>query len=326
MCPRLAVQVENGTVSSRKSVGRRVRGVVSQADPEGRTSPEAADGPGDSPARSFDHPDRVVDAPGVREEVVEFGAMAVARATHAPGWRWSTHIQPIVGTERCQVRHVGVVVSGRIGVELQDGSTLEAAPGTVYDIPPGHDGWTIGDEPAVAIEWTGVLEWLLPAQGERVLASMLFTDIVGSTDVARRIGDRRWRGLLAAHDEAVRHLAAVARGREVTTTGDGFLFVFDGPARAIRTAIAIRERVRTFGLELRQAVHVGEVELVGTDVRGIAVHEAARILAVASGGEILVAAVTKALASGSGYAFIERGVHELRGIAHPVELFAVQSD
>ena len=136
---------------------------------------------------------------------------------------------------------------------------------------------------------------------------------------------RRWRGLLAAHDEAVRQLVAVARGREVTTTGHGFLVVFDGPALAIRTAIAVRDRVRTIGLELRQAVHVGEVELVGADVRGIAVHEAARIMGAASSGEILVSSITKALASGSGYAFTERGRHELRGFSGALELFAVDA-
>jgi hypothetical protein len=155
-------------VSRRESADRRAGRPSRQDDPERRTSP--ADRLAGSAAKSLDRPERVVEGPGVVEEVVQFGTLSVARATHAPGWRWSTHIKPVVGTERCQVRHVGVVLSGRIGVELADGSSLEAGPGTVYDIPPGHDGWTIGDEPAVAIEWTGVLEWLLPAQGERVLA------------------------------------------------------------------------------------------------------------------------------------------------------------
>lgn len=310
-------------MSSRKAVDRRAsRNASSDALGE-RKLLEAEGGLGTSAAKSFDRPDQVVEGPGVTEEIVRLGTLVVARGTHAPGWRWSTHIQPIVGTERCQVRHVGVVLSGRIGVELPDGSSLEAGPGTVYDIPPGHDGWTVGDEPAVAIEWTGVLEWLLPAQGERVLVSLLFTDIVGSTDIAGRLGDRRWRGLMAAHDEAVRQLVTAARGREVTTTGDGFLVVFDGPARAIRTAIEIRDRVREIGLELRQAVHVGEVEMVGADVRGIAVHEAARIMATAAAGQILVSSITRALASGSGYRFTERGSHTLRGFSGAIDLFAV---
>jgi class 3 adenylate cyclase len=275
--------------------------------------------------KSFDRPDRVAEAPGVVEEVVEFGPLVIARTRHSPDWRWSTHIKPIVGTELCMVRHVGVVLSGRLAVELPDGSIIEGGPGTVFDVPPGHDGWTIGDEPVVAIDWTGALEWLKPAQGERVLASLLFTDIVGSTEHARTLGDRRWRGLLAAHDAAVRHLVAMAQGREVTTTGDGFLAMFDGPAKAIRTAIAIRDRVRTLGLELRQGVHVGEVELLGMDVGGVAVHEAARVMAAAAAGEILVSEVTKVLAAGSGYTFNERGPHELRGFPDAVALFAVDA-
>lgn len=312
-------------MSRRESVDRLAGRDSRKDDPVALTSPAAADGVAGTRAKSLERPDRIVEAPGVIEEIVQLGTLTVARATHAPGWRWSTHIKPIVGTERCQVRHVGVVLSGRVGVELSDGSSFESGPGTVYDIPPGHDGWTIGDEPVVAIEWTGVLEWLLPAQGERVLASLLFTDIVGSTDHARRLGDRRWRALLAAHDEAIRELIAAARGREVTTTGDGFLVVFEGPARAIRTAIGIRDRVRAIGLELRQAVHVGEVELVGADVRGIAVHEAARIMSAGASGDILVSLVTKALVTGSGYTFMERGEHNLRGFSSPVELFAVEA-
>jgi class 3 adenylate cyclase len=316
---------DNDAVNRHESIDHGAGHRNGQDDADRHTSAAGAERPGASAAKSLDRPDRVGEAPGVIEEIVQFGNLIVARATHAPGWRWSTHIKPIVGTESCQIRHVGFVLSGRIGVELPDGSLLDSGPGTVYDVPPGHDGWTIGDEPAVAIEWTGVLEWLVPAQGERILVSLLFTDIVGSTEHARRLGDRRWRGLLAAHDEAIRQLVAVTRGREITTTGDGFLVVFDGPARAIRTAVTIRESVRAIGLELRQAVHVGEVELVGTDVLGIAVHEAARIMGAASSGEILVSSITKALAAGSGYAFTERGVHELRGFSEPIELFAVDA-
>ena len=288
----------------------------------GRPGPHAVGQVG----KAFDRPDRLIEGPGVVERVVMFGTLAVARSSHAPGWRWSTHIKPIVGTDWCQVRHVGVVLSGRLGVELADGSSFEFGPETAYDIPPGHDGYVIGDDSAVVVEWTGVLEWLTPAQGERVLTSLLFTDIVGSTERVHQIGDRRWRALLAAHDEAIRQLVTASRGREVTTTGDGFLAVFEGPARAIQTAIAIRDRMRTLDLQLRQAVHVGEVELDGTDVRGLAVHEAARIMAVASPGEILVSSVTRDLSAASGFTFIERGRHDLRGFPDPVALFAVDAN
>jgi len=254
-----------------------------------------------------------VEAPGVVEEIVQFGPLLVARTTHAPGWRWSADIKPIVGT----------IVSKQVTIELSDGSRLELGPDSVYDIPPGHDAWTSGPEPVISIEWTGALEWLLPAQGQRILASLLFTDIVGSTEHARSLGDRAWRAILTAHDEAIRHLVIVAGGREVKTTGDGFLAVFDGPARAIRTAIQIRERVRSLGLEIRQGVHVGEIELAGADVAGIAVHEAARVMGAASAGEILVSSVTTVLAGASGYRFTSRGAHDLKGFQGPAELFAV---
>jgi len=275
-------------------------------------------------ARSFAEPDRVIDAPGVREEVVELGPVAIGRITHSPGWRWSTDIRPIVGTERCQSRHVGCVVSGRLGFELADGSVGEVGPGGVYDIAPGHDGWVIGDEPAVVIEWIGVLEWLVPRHGERILASLLFTDIVGSTDHAARIGDRAWRALLSAHDETVRELLSAGHGREVARAGDGFLAVFDSPARAIQTAILLRDRLRSLGLELRQGIHVGEIEISATDARGLAVHEAARVMAAAGAGEILVSPVTRTLAAGSGYAFSSRGTYELKGFPGTTELFAVE--
>lgn len=289
---------------------------------------ERSDGmPESSPpdlAKSFDQPDRVIEAPGVTAEIVEFGPLAVARTTHVAGWRWSTHVKPIVGTERCLSRHVGLVLAGLLGVELIDGRRFELSPGTVFDIPPGHDGWTVGDEPAVTVEWTGGIEWLVPAQGERALVAVLFTDIVGSTTQAERLGDRRWRSLLTAHDDAVRQLITMGHGRAVTTTGDGFLAVFDGPARAIRAAMQIRERTQVIGLELRQGIHVGEVELVGSDIHGRTVHETARIMALAGGGEILVSAVTRALTAGSGYAFTSRGTQELKGIAGRHELFAVE--
>lgn len=218
---------------------------------------------------------------------------------------------------------MGVVVSGRAGFELSDGSCFEVGPDAVYEVPPGHDGWVIGDESLVVIEWTGITEWLMLAHGERVLTTLLFTDIVDSTRHANRLGDRGWRELLAAHDEALRELIANGRGREVKATGDGFLALFDGPARAIQTAVSIRHRARSLGLELRQAVHVGEVEVAGSDVRGIAVHEAARVVTSARPGEILESSTTRLLASGSGHAFEDRGPHALRGLPGMHQLFAV---
>jgi class 3 adenylate cyclase len=159
---------------------------------------------------------------------------------------------------------------------------------------------------------------------DRVLATVLFTDIVESTRRASELGDQRWRSLLAAHDRAARAELDRYRGREIKTTGDGFLAVFDGPARAIRCAAGIREAVRAIGLEMRLGLHTGEVELTDADVRGIAVHIGARIAALAGPGDILVSSTVKDLVIGSGIAFEDRGVHELKGVPEEWRLFRAQ--
>jgi class 3 adenylate cyclase len=273
--------------------------------------------------KSFDRPDQVLEFDRIREDIVELGDLTLGRVIHQPGWRWSVHMKPVVGTETCQARHLGYIVSGQVGFLLVDGSSITAGPGMAYDVPPGHDGWVVGDEPLVVIEWAGVREWVQRLEGERALVALLLTDIVGSTAHARRIGDVAWRRLLGEHNEAVRAELARARAREVATTGDGVLALFTGPAGAIRSAIAIGKRIKVFGLELRQGIHVGEVDVVGSDVRGIAVHEVARITALAAPGEILVSDVARALA-GPGISLEARGEHELKGADSRV-LFAVAS-
>jgi class 3 adenylate cyclase len=199
----------------------------------------------------------------------------------------------------------------------------ELGPGSVFDVPPGHDGWNAGAEVVVTIEWGGLRDWLLPQQAGRMLAALLFTDIVDSTVHARELGDRAWRSRLAAHHEIVRAIVADTNGREVDTTGDGFLVVFDAPLRAIAAARRIRDAMAGLGLVVRQGIHVGEVEAVGTDVRGVAVHRAARVMAVAGPGEILVSSTTRALVEDRGVQFESRGRHELKGIPGADELFAV---
>jgi class 3 adenylate cyclase len=149
---------------------------------------------------------------------------------------------------------------------------------------------------------------------DRVLATVLFTDIVGSTESAARLGDRGWRDLLAQHQAAVRRELARWRGSEVDTAGDGFLATFDGPARAIRCALAVATDARTIGLEVRGGVHTGECELLGGKVTGIAVHTGARVAALANGGEVLVSQTVKDLVAGSGIEFHERGDHEFKGV------------
>jgi class 3 adenylate cyclase len=157
---------------------------------------------------------------------------------------------------------------------------------------------------------------------ERALATVLFTDVVGSTELAARLGDRRWRDLLERHDGLVRHQLAVHRGREVKTMGDGFLATFDGPARAIRCASSIREALAGIDIEVRAGIHTGEVELIGEDVGGMAVNIGARIGALAGPGEVLVSSTVRELVVGSGLEFEERGTHVLKGAPGKWRVFA----
>jgi class 3 adenylate cyclase len=159
---------------------------------------------------------------------------------------------------------------------------------------------------------------------DRVLATVMFTDIVSSTEKAIEIGDRRWRELLGRHDGLVRRELLRYRGREVHTTGDGFLAVFDGPARAIRCAAAIVEGVHGLGLSIRAGVHTGECELAEGRVAGIAVHTGARVAAHAAGDEVLVSSTVRDLVAGSGIEFEQRGTYQLKGIPGEWRLFAVQ--
>jgi class 3 adenylate cyclase len=159
---------------------------------------------------------------------------------------------------------------------------------------------------------------------DRVLATVLFTDIVDSTRRAAELGDRRWHRLLEEHQGVVRQHLARFRGREIKTTGDGFLATFDGPARAIRAADAIRADLRALGLEVRVGLHTGECELLGQDIGGIAVHIAARVLTQARAGEIVCSRTVKDLVAGSGFGFADRGTHQLKGVPDRWQLYAVE--
>ena len=160
---------------------------------------------------------------------------------------------------------------------------------------------------------------------DRVLATMLFTDIVDSTRRAAEIGDRDWHALLDAHDAIVRSQLARFRGREVNTAGDGFLAMFDGPQRAIRCAMSIRDAVQALGIEVRAGLHTGECEVRGDDIGGIGVHIGARVSALAGPNDVLVSSTLRDLVIGSGLEFDERGAHELRGVPGEWHLFAVAS-
>jgi class 3 adenylate cyclase len=160
---------------------------------------------------------------------------------------------------------------------------------------------------------------------DRVLATVLFTDIVDSTRRAAEMGDRDWHALLDAHDAVVRAQLCRFRGREVNSTGDGFLAMFDGPQRAIRCAIAIRDAVGALGIEVRAGLHTGECEVRGDDIGGIAVHIGARVSASAGPNEVLVSSTLRDLVIGSGLAFDDRGAHQLKGVPGDWRLLAVAS-
>jgi class 3 adenylate cyclase len=160
-------------------------------------------------------------------------------------------------------------------------------------------------------------------EDDRVLATVLFTDIVDSTRMASELGDSNWRALLDAHDAVIRSQLARFRGREVNTSGDGFLATFDGPQRAIRCAMAIRDAVQPLGIEVRAGLHTGECEIRGDDIGGIAVHIGARVSALASANEVLVSSTLRDLVIGSGLEFDDRGTHQLKGVPGEWHLFAV---
>ena len=276
--------------------------------------------------KSFDRPEETIEFPGVVAHVVELGDLTVARLVNAPGWRWSAHMKPTVGGEWCQARHIGVILSGCLGIELSDGTTMEFRANDVFDVPPGHDGFTVGDEPCVQIEWTGIRAWAGFPTGihSRVLRTLLFTDLVDSTQIASRLGDARWRELLDSYYAAVLRELTAFRGREVDRAGDGLLATFDGPARAIRCACSVRDRLRPLGLSVRIGLHTGECELAGDRVGGIAVHIGARVAAKAGADEVLVSSTVKDLVAGSGLKFADHGVHVLKGVPDEWRLYSVE--
>jgi class 3 adenylate cyclase len=161
-------------------------------------------------------------------------------------------------------------------------------------------------------------------EADRMLATVLFTDIVGSTEKAASLGDRRWRNLLDDHHATIRRMLARFRGREVKMTGDGFLATFDGPARGVRCACAIADEIKSLGIEVRAGLHTGECEMIGDDVGGIAVHIGARVAALAGRSEVLVSSTVKDLVAGSGLRFNDRGTQSLKGIPGEWRIFAAE--
>ena len=200
-------------------------------------------------------------------------------------------------------------------------------PGAVYVELPGIDhAPPLGDSEAILNE---IQRFLVaaqrPVEPDRVLATVMFSDIVGSTEHAVTLGDRRWRELLAQHHQVVRQELVRFRGHEVDTAGDGFLATFDGPARGVRCAARLVQALRPLGLDIRAGLHTGECEMVGNKVAGIAVHIGARVATAAQTGEVVVSSTVKDLVAGSGLRFEDRGFQSLKGIPEPWRLFAVDA-
>jgi class 3 adenylate cyclase len=201
----------------------------------------------------------------------------------------------------------------------------ERIPGARFVVLPGADyGLGLGDVDGLIDE---VEEFLTGARGgsdpDRMLATVLFTDIVGSTEQAASLGDSRWKELLELHNTVAGRQLARFQGRLVNTTGDGLVATFDGPARAIRAALAIRDALRGLGLDIRAGLHTGEVEKIGTDIRGLGVHIAARVMGLAPPGGVVVSRTVKDLAAGSGFTFTEAGTHELKGVPDSWQVYSV---
>jgi class 3 adenylate cyclase len=275
-------------------------------------------------SKSLDAPDEVRHTPRGRVDIYNLDDLVIGRMVLEPGWHWLEDVQPIAGTKLCQYHHVGVCISGRLANRMEDGTTIVIGPGQVFDIPPGHDGWVDGDEAFVAYDVAGVRSFArVDENTQRVLGAVLFTDIVDSTALAESLGPARWRELVATHNERIQFELDRFRGRLIKTTGDGVLALFDGSERAVRAAAAICLAAKDLGLAIRAGVHTGEVEMVAGDVRGLAVHVAARVMALAGPSQVYVSATTQELVAGSGLEFVDAGVHELKGVTGKRQVYSL---
>ena len=235
-------------------------------------------------------------------------------------------VRPLLGLVRAPT--LVLHRTGDVGFSIEASRYMaERIPGAKFVELPGQDHLPYFDHPDELIDeirnfLTGTRADIEP---DRVVTTILFSDIVASTETASRVGDRRWRDMLDAHDAVVRKQLGDFRGRLVKHTGDGFLASFDGPARAIRCALAIRDAVHAIGIETRSGLHTGEVELRGEDVGGIAVHIGARVSAEAEAGEVWVSRTVTDLVAGSNIAFSDHGQHTLKGVPGEWSLFSVDS-
>jgi class 3 adenylate cyclase len=275
--------------------------------------------------KSLRSPDDHFQADGIEERSVQVGEQTIGRATIQPGWRWSVDVQPVVGTPTCAVRHLGICISGRLHVRMDDGREVEIGPDDVFDIPPGHDAWVPSDVPFETVEVAGIYGYGRPAPGGHAyVTSILLTDVVDSTATIHRLGRAEWDRIIDAHLTQARRALDRHHGVEIRTTGDGILATFDGAARAARAAADIHRGADALGIQVRAGVHTGEVDPVPGNIRGLAVHLAARVAAAAAPGETLVTATTREVISADDLAFEDRGSHELKGIEGARTLYAVR--
>ena len=277
--------------------------------------------------RDLGEPEAVVTYPLGATYQVRLAGMVVSRHVLQPGWSWEAHAQPQVGTASCELYHRGVVLRGRMGIRTDEGEEVIIGPNQVFDLPPGHVTWVEGNEELVMVDWAGGAGFgTPPGLDERVMATILFTDIVDSTAHARMAGDAAWKRTAAMHEDIVRTVVVRFGGREVETAGDSFLIVFDGAERAIRCGLGLVDALAAIRVPIRVGIHSGEVALSFENVRGVAVHAAARILGEAGTGEVLVSGTTRDLAEGAaGLAFESRGRYRLKGLEREHELFAAAS-
>lgn len=209
---------------------------------------------------------------------------------------------------------------------MADGVELEFAAGDVLEIPPGHDAWVVGDEAFVTVDFEALRGFAKGggSASRRSVATVLMTDIVDSTTHAVEMGPEKWLELIARHNERAERTIDVNEGRLVKTTGDGVLGLFDSAERAVRAGLAVSDVVADLGVTVRAAVHTGEVEQTAGDVRGVVVHTAARMMALAGPGALIVSTTVRDLLDGSSYELDDFGVHALKGLPNERQLYRVK--
>ena len=277
--------------------------------------------------KSLDMPDETRTIPNGRTDIWNLGDFVVGRIIFEPGWKWSKDVKPIAQTEWCEYHHLGLIIEGTLHYITPEGLEMEISPGMLFEILPGHDAWVVGDKQVVQYDFAGMRTFALPAAGrsERILATLVCTDIVDSTATAERVGPAAWRTMLTELNAASRRQVDKFRGRVAANTGDGLIAIFDGAERGVRCGLAISEEAVGLGIRLRCGVHTGEVEMLPDNIRGVAVHIVSRVTGLAGPAEVLVSGTTHELVADSDLRFEDRGMHELKGVTGARQVWALTS-